>query len=185
MAEDKVKRNEPVTVKSPLDIPEPGKHEYRFRQNGQDFIIEFYPLTAEEVEHIRSSFKEPEPPTKALEGKGAMELQTLAGQGVPTTYKDYQDPAYQEALATLGRDRNLEMVRVSLRWGPMPEGQKPNEELLMAREEFRAEMRRRLTAGNYTKLLDAVTATSFSLDQSLVEGFLTPSAQPTPTGEDS
>lgn len=168
------------------DISEPGKQKFEFWQPDvtgvpTQYVLEFYPLTAEEVEHIRASFPEPEPPTRQREGS-AVALKTLQGQGVPITYKDYTDASYQEALTALEQARNMESIRVALRWGPLPAGQKPDDEIVKARDEFRTEMKRRLTAGNFTALLNAVTNASYSLiSPELIESFLTSSAPPTPT----
>ncbi len=162
---------ETVSIGGFADIPEPGKVEFAFRQNGQKYVLEFYPLTADEVERIRTSFSDPEPPTRALEGKSAQQLAILAHQGAATTYKDYNDPEYQTALNKREADISLEMVRVALRWGSTPDGRKPDETLLKVREEFGQEMRRRLTAGNYGNLIQAVTRASFALDQRLIENF--------------
>ena len=168
----------PIKIGGMEDLPAVSKQDFVFWQSGPDgqpqkFSFEFYPLTAEEVEHIRASFPEPEPPTKPLEGKSTKDLALLAHQGLATTYKDYNDPDYQAILQQREEAISLEMVRVALRWGPMPKGQKPDETLVKAREEFAQVMRTRLTAGNYTGLIRAVTQASFALDQGLVDGFLT------------
>lgn len=166
------------------DIPAPEPRTFGFRQNGQAFSMEFWPLSAEEVEAIRASVPEPVAPDKPLPGKTTKELATLKDQGFPTTYKDVNDPVYQAAVGRRQDDLSLEMVRVALRWGLLP-GTAEADSLREARETFQKEMRRRLTAGNYQNLLNEVTRHTFTLDGNLIDRFFENSAPQTRTDVDS
>lgn len=174
----------PVVVSGFKDIPEPEQFEFKFSQNGKDFVLLYRALTAESVENINATFEEPVPPEKFIEGT-ARDIQLAAAKGTSVTYRDYQDPAYLAAVGRIEKERNLEMVRASLGWGPIPDGvSPPSQEILQTQEEFRREMRRRMTAGNFANLLRAVTRATFALDQGLVNAFLPASAPLTPEGTD-
>ena len=173
--------DEKVQVKGFADIPAPEPRTLEFTQNGRVFSLEFYPLTASEVEAIRASVPEPEAPMKDLPGKGAKDMAHLRQQGFPTKYKDVNDPDYQTAVRGREDSLALEMVRVALRWGTLPGGDATPETLAPAREQFRTEIRGRLTAGNLDRLINEVSRTTFALDQGLLDSFFGTSAPPTPT----
>lgn len=174
----------PVQVRGLQDIAAPGKVPFEFSQNGQKHALEFTPLSAEEVEAIRASIPEPEPPVKPVPGKGARDLKILRQEGYPTTFVDTNDPDYKAALRKREKDLGLEMVRVALRWGPMPWEPETTEVLEAAREGFRSEIQRRMTAGNLLNLTNAVTNRTFALDSGLLERFFGSSRPLTDTSED-
>lgn len=164
-----------VTVLTSIDaIAPPERVRFEFEQGGRTYALEFHPLTAHEVEAIRASLPEPEPPEKPLPGRGAQELKILRQQGFPTTYRDVNDPEYRAAMRRHERALGLEMVRVALRWGPIP-GEAPAEEVAQAREAFAAKVRTSLTAGNFDRLVAAVAQKTFSLDVGLLDRFFEPS----------
>jgi hypothetical protein len=170
-------------VKGFTDIPAPASRTFEFTQNGQEFAVEFFPLTGEEVEAVRNSLPEPEAPDKPIR-TSAQDIAYLKAKGFPTTFRDVHDPEYQAARKRREQDLTLETVRAAMRWGAAPwqftigpgvDG--VPEELRRIRDEFRTEIRKRLTAGNLDKLVNAVVQATFSIRGDLIEDFFGPSVQ--------
>lgn len=163
---------EKVKITSLDEIPEVVKKEFKFVQGGKEYTLEYTPLSAEQVENIRTSIPAPVPPLKPLKGFTTKEMKFRQSQGLPIVGPDSDDPDYVAADKNYQRDVALEMVRVALGWD-------------VPREEFARTMRSRLTQGAYARLMADITAATFQIDGNLVDSFLENLVRGTGTDEAS
>lgn len=167
-----MKKIEQVKITSLDVVPEVVNKEFRFLQDGKEYILEYMPLTAEQVEEIRASIPAPIPPLKPLRGFTTKEMSFRKSQGLPLVGPDTDDPDYVVADKKYQRDVALEMVRTALGWD-------------VPHEDFAKIMRTRLTQGVYSRLMSDITQATFQIDSSLIESFLGTLAQQIETDEAS
>lgn len=179
-------RRKATRIESFREVDPPEPQMFRFDQNGKSYEIPYWPLTAPQVEAVRASIPKPEPPSKPLPGKGGKDLAHLSHEGFPTTFRDLNDPEYLKAIERHNAELNLEFVRVAMRHGKMPTDPDATPEATSKdRDDFRTEVRDRLTAGNYSNLVEEIIRHTFTLSQGMIEGFFGNFAQRTPTDEAS
>lgn len=150
-----------VRLRGIEDVPPLAKKVYAFEQNGQRFEIEFSPLTAEQMEDIRAAMPLPDPPEKPITGPddkplSAPEKIARKRQGLPLTYRDYNDLEYEKSVRQHSENFAFELVRTAL-GSDLPS------------EEFGVTLRSRLTAGTLQSLIEAVQNETFRLDAGVVE----------------
>jgi hypothetical protein len=150
-----------VTKISGIDeIPAIMKKEFKYKQGDEDYVLEFTPLTAEQVDEIRARIPAPVPPLQDIKGFTARELQDRKTRGLAIKSPNTDDPDYVVANQKYNDDVALAMVQTALGWTSV------------SSEDFAKGLKSKLPQGAYARLITEVNASTFGLDNDVMSRFL-------------